>query len=113
MRVTAVGIKISVGVGEWITLSAQRHPDKPCFVYVDGSHHTFGEIDGRVNRLANTLRAEGFARGDRIAVLALDSHRSIETILAAMKIGATSMPLNWRLTRGEVATPVAASSAWS
>jgi acyl-CoA synthetase (AMP-forming)/AMP-acid ligase II len=102
--VAAVANKISVGVGEWITLSAQRHPDKACFVYADGTQHTFGEIDGRVNRLADALRAEGFARGDRIAVLALDSHRYIETVLAAMKIGATYMPLNWRLARGEVAT---------
>jgi acyl-CoA synthetase (AMP-forming)/AMP-acid ligase II len=98
--------KISVGVGEWITLSARRHPDKACFVYADGSAHTFGEINARVNRLANVLLAEGFGRGDRIAVLALDSNRYMETVLAALKIGAVYMPINWRLTRGEVETLV-------
>ena len=98
---------IGVGVGEWITLSAARHPDKACFVYADGSEHSFGAINLRVNRLAHALLAAGVARGDRIAILALDSHRYMETVLAAMKIGAVFMPLNWRLTRAEVATLVA------
>jgi acyl-CoA synthetase (AMP-forming)/AMP-acid ligase II len=106
IRSRGMGPRVSVGVDEWITLSAERHPDKPCLVYADGSHHTFGWLSGRVNRLADALRAQGVGPGDRIAVLALDSHRYLETVLATMRLGAVYMPLNWRLTRPEVETLV-------
>jgi acyl-CoA synthetase (AMP-forming)/AMP-acid ligase II len=94
--------RVSVTVGEWITLTADRYPDRPCFVYPDGSSHTFAAINARINRLADALRQHGIGRGDRVAVMALDSHRYAETVLAALKVGAVYMPFNWRLSGTEV-----------
>jgi acyl-CoA synthetase (AMP-forming)/AMP-acid ligase II len=96
--------EVSVSIGEWITLTADRFPDRPCFVHADASSHTFGAINARVNRLADALRQNGVGRGDRVTVMALDSHRYAETVLAALKIGAVYMPFNWRLSASEVAT---------
>jgi acyl-CoA synthetase (AMP-forming)/AMP-acid ligase II len=96
-----------VSIGEWISLTAERYPEAACFVYPDGRTHDFGTINTRVNQLADALAATGVGPGDRVAVLALDSHRYAETVLATMKLGAVYMPINWRLTGPEVSTLVA------
>ncbi|MQA15553.1 MAG: AMP-binding protein [Pseudonocardiaceae bacterium] len=105
--------RLSISIGEMLPLSARRTPDKPCFLFPDGGWHSFALTNSRVNRLVSALRAQGVRRGDRLAVFALDSHRYMEIVLAAMKLGAVYVPLNYRLTRPEVdvlldrSTPVA------
>jgi acyl-CoA synthetase (AMP-forming)/AMP-acid ligase II len=91
-------------VGEMLTLTAERERDKPAFILPDGSTVSFEATNTRVNQLVDALRNEGLARGDRIAVLALDSHRYMELILACMKMGVAYVPLNYRLTPSEVDT---------
>ncbi|MFV0532901.1 MAG: class I adenylate-forming enzyme family protein [Cumulibacter sp.] len=93
-----------ITVGEMLTLSAERERDKAAFILPDGRCQSFAETNARVNQLVDALRREGFARGDRIAVLALDSHRYIELILACMKMGVAYVPLNYRLMTSEVGT---------
>lgn len=66
---------MEISLGEAITMTARNKPDAPSFVFADASAHTFAQTNARVNRLASALRAEGVQRGDRLAVLSLDSHR--------------------------------------
>jgi acyl-CoA synthetase (AMP-forming)/AMP-acid ligase II len=96
--------RVSLSIGEWITLTAERYPDAACFMYPDAPSHTFAEVNTRVNRLAHAMTANGVRARDRVAILALDSHRYAETVLATIKIGAVFMPINWRLSAQEVAT---------
>ena len=98
----ALAARLQVSLGEALPLSAARQPDKPCFVLADGSELTFAEVNGRVNKLASALAARGIGKGDRLAVFALDSHRYLEVVMAALKLGAVYVPLNYRLTRSEV-----------
>ncbi|HRE25424.1 MAG TPA: AMP-binding protein, partial [Anaerolineales bacterium] len=58
---------------------------------------TFRELNDRANRLANWLRAEGVARGDRVAILARDGVEHLIAFYACGKLGAIHTPLNWRL----------------
>ncbi|MCW2504162.1 MAG: hypothetical protein JWO79_2446 [Actinomycetia bacterium] len=94
--------QLSISLGEALPLSAARFPDRACFLFPDGSEHSFSETNSRVNQLVSALRANGIGRGDRLAVLALDSHRYVEIVLAALKLGAVYVPLNYRLMRPEV-----------
>jgi acyl-CoA synthetase (AMP-forming)/AMP-acid ligase II len=100
-REPATGKHVQISLGEAITISAQNKPDAPSFVFPDGTAHTFAQTNARVNRLVSALRAEGIGRGDRLAVFSLDSHRFVEIVLAALKLGAVYVPLNYRLRRGE------------
>lgn len=72
---------------------------------------TFGELDARVTRLANALTQRGIGRGDRVAILALNSLEVVETWLATMRVGAIVVPINFRLVADEVAYVLADSGS--
>lgn len=93
-----------IGVGDFLRLNAQRFPDKACFVTGDGTRHSYAATNSRVNRLASALTDRGVEKGSRIALLAADSVEYFEVVLACLKLGATYVPLNNRLTQAEVTT---------
>jgi fatty-acyl-CoA synthase len=58
---------------------------------------TYGEIHGRAKRLSNALKGLGVQPGDRIATLAWNTARHVETWYAIMGMGAVCHTLNPRL----------------
>ncbi|WP_116996758.1 class I adenylate-forming enzyme family protein [Desertimonas flava] len=100
-----------VGPGDWIRINASRIPQQPCLVDA-GSRRTltFAEVNDRVERLATALRRR-CAPGDRVAILATDGHRYVETILACMKAEIVYVPLNFRLAPAELELLVERSDA--
>lgn len=57
----------------------------------------------RVARLAGAFARQGVSRGDRIALLAHNSDRYVEGLLAAWWLGAVACPLNTRWSAAEIA----------
>ncbi|KQP04219.1 hypothetical protein ASF45_12655 [Pseudorhodoferax sp. Leaf265] len=64
---------------------------------------TFADVERETNRLANALAATGVGRGSRVAVLTKHHIECLLVTLAACKLGAVCMPVNWRLTGAEAA----------
>ncbi|MCP5266129.1 MAG: long-chain-fatty-acid--CoA ligase [Burkholderiaceae bacterium] len=62
----------------------------------------FDEVDATASRIANGLSARGLGRGDRIAALTRHTAECTALVLAANKIGAVCMPVNWRLAPPEL-----------
>jgi acetyl-CoA synthetase len=60
----------------------------------DGSERalSFAEMSARSNQVANWLREQGVARGDRLILMLGNQVELWETILAAMKLGAVLIP---------------------
>src|SRR5260221_4400191 len=56
----------------------------------------------RVARVAGALSALGVHRGDRVAILALNSDRYFELMYAIPWIGAAMVPINTRLAAPEI-----------
>jgi acyl-CoA synthetase (AMP-forming)/AMP-acid ligase II len=77
-------------------------PGKIALVYGE-TRYTYDEIRARVERLANGLEDLGVGPGDRILWLGQNSHRILEGILAASRIGAMFCPANWRQSSAELA----------
>jgi fatty-acyl-CoA synthase len=82
--------------------SAARHPDKPA-VACGEVRWTYREFDAVCARLAAGLGAQGLGRGDRIAVLARNSHAFAALRFAVARLGAVLVPVNFMLKADEAA----------
>ncbi|MDP5104196.1 MAG: acyl--CoA ligase, partial [Erythrobacter sp.] len=81
---------------------AARHAHR--LATVDGTQRlTYAELDARVTNLARWLQLRGIGPGDRIALLLTDGAPFLTTLLAASRIGAIAVLLNWRLAPAEIA----------
>jgi long-chain acyl-CoA synthetase len=81
---------------------AASQPDHVALVAGDGRTETYGELEDRSNRLAQHLLSLGVSPGDRVAHLDRNAPAAAELLLAAAKIGAAMVPLNWRLAQPEL-----------
>ena len=63
---------------------------------------TWGQWRERILRLAGALRGAGVRHGDRLAVLDLNHLATVELTLAASSLGAATVPVNFRLSPGQV-----------
>lgn len=63
--------------------------------------------EDRIARLATVLRRFGIAKGERVALLALNSHRSFEIFFATLRAGGVIAPLSHRLTDSELRAQIA------
>jgi fatty-acyl-CoA synthase len=89
---------------DWIAHFARRTPAKMAAVDL-ASHRSvsYAQFDARISRHAAHLRgALGIGRGDRVAVLALNTTDTLEVQFACGRIGAVFLPLNTRLTVPEL-----------
>ena len=89
---------------DWIAHFGRRTPDKPAAIdLASGRQFTYTQFDTRISRLASHLRDRiGIKRGERIAVLAMNTTDTLEVQFACGRIGAVFLPLNTRLTVPEL-----------
>src|SRR5579871_116913 len=63
---------------------------------------TYAEFGERCERLGDALRRHGVAPGDRVAYLSFNTHKLLEGYFGVLHAGAIAMPLNVRLSPGEL-----------
>jgi len=94
---------MTINIGDTLTRRTKRMPNREALYETDsGRRFTYAELNARTNRLANALTDLGAAAGDRIGILLMNGSEFVETFFATAKIGATLVPLNWRLTPDEL-----------
>ena len=90
-------------VGLILSKRAQLSPDLDGYVEVEtGRTFSYAEVNERCNRVAHALRSLGVKKGDRVALLLMNSIEFFEVFFAVAKIGAINVPLNWRLVPDEL-----------
>ena len=89
---------------DWIAHFGRRTPDKLAVVdLASGRRFSYAQFDARISRLAAHLRDRlDIKRGDRVAVLALNTTDTLEVQFACGRLGAVFLPLNTRLTVPEL-----------
>lgn len=80
----------------YVLRRAKRFHGRRTAFYENGHAVSYGQFFSRVMRGANVLRSLGIGRGDRVAVLMLNSPRYLELYYATAQIGAIIVPLNTR-----------------
>ena len=66
-------------------------------IICEGKTVTWGELEKRTNRVANTLKSEGIEPGDVISVMLENRIEFVVAVLAVMKIGAVAALINTNL----------------
>jgi len=64
---------------------------------------TYRELEDRANRLAHHLATRGIGPGDHVGLYARNSVEAVETLLAAYKLRAVSININYRYIHNELA----------
>ncbi len=91
------------GIGNWPTIHDLRNPGGVALIDGDtGATLTFADLERRTNSLADSLTRKGIRRGDRVAVVTLNSPHMLEVLLATAKLGAVTVPVNFRLSAPEI-----------
>ena len=92
----------------------ERHgfavPDRPAFRF-QGRTTTWRQLRDRVRGLADAMSRRGVSFGDRVGVLMGNRPEFMETVLAANRLGAIAVPLNFRLTGPEASYVLGNSGA--
>jgi fatty-acyl-CoA synthase len=96
MRVT------SSTVDDVVHRSAARFPDRLALAFEDRSW-TYRELDEAISRVAGRLLATGCGKGDRVAAFGRNSDGYLLLYLGCARAGLVHVPINYNLTRDELA----------
>ena len=87
--------------GDLYDITAATVPDKVAIRY-DGTSITFAESAARTDRIAAALHAAGVRRGDTVALHLHNVPAHIEAYIAACKLGAAPVNVNYRYKEEEL-----------
>ncbi|MGO4568747.1 class I adenylate-forming enzyme family protein [Rhizobium sp. 2YAF20] len=80
---------------------ARAQPDRTAITFGERSY-SYGELIGRIDRVAGKLREHGVREGDAVSAFSQNRPEFIFCFLATTKIGGIFVPLNFNLTNSEV-----------
>ncbi|CCD86343.1 putative AMP-dependent synthetase and ligase [Bradyrhizobium sp. ORS 285] len=89
-------------LGDLLRRSAARTPGKTAVICGDTSW-TYAEFNAITDRLAAGLAARGVGKGERVAILARNSHAFAALRFALARLGAVLVPISFMLKPEEVA----------
>jgi fatty-acyl-CoA synthase len=90
-------------VNDWLVKRSQFCPEQVALIDADsGERVTYFELNQRVTALAAYLRSADLAKGDRVAILDYNNLFYLTLLFALPRLGATLLPLNYRLSPAEL-----------
>src|SRR5215211_481909 len=91
----------SLNIADLWELVLPRVAERTALV-VDDRSSTYAELDERANRLANHLAAAGIGPGDHVGCYLYNGPEYVETMLAAYKLRAVPVNVNYRYVADEL-----------
>ncbi|MDE2647376.1 MAG: AMP-binding protein [Paracoccaceae bacterium] len=89
-------------IDNWLVTHAKGQPHKPALTF-NNELWTYLELSNFVTRIALKLRTDFKVKhGDRIAYYGTNSSLEVGLFFACAKLGLIAVPLNWRLSSGEL-----------
>ncbi|HCG90527.1 MAG TPA: hypothetical protein DEZ08_01630 [Dehalococcoidia bacterium] len=90
-----------MNISEFLILSSAIVPDRTAISFENRSF-TYENLYERVNNISSALKDIGINKGDRIAVMNVNSHHLIEVFFACCQIDAVFVPINFRAKSEEL-----------
>src|SRR5262245_66460875 len=90
-------VAVRENLGYFFSETAASFPDRVAVIDLwSGLERrlTYGNLDGRANRVAALLQSRGLQPGDRLALLVGNRNEYIEIFFGAMRAGVVPVPLN-------------------
>ena len=92
-----------MNIASWLERSALSHPARPAAATGTRVVATYGQLAERSARLAGALREQfGLKPGDRVAVIAKNSHHYLELLYGIWHAGLAAVPANAKLHGAEL-----------
>jgi 3-oxocholest-4-en-26-oate---CoA ligase len=92
---------MAFNLADFIEHTVDAVPERTALICGD-RRVTFGELEERANRLAHHLAAQGVGEKDHVAVYSYNSIEFVETMLAAYKLRAVPINVNYRYVEDEL-----------
>jgi acyl-CoA synthetase (AMP-forming)/AMP-acid ligase II len=92
---------MAYNLADFIEHTVDVVPDRTALICGD-RQATFAELEARANRLAHHLAAQGVGRNDHVAVYSYNSIEFVEAMLAAYKLRAVPINVNYRYVPDEL-----------
>ncbi len=92
---------MAFNIADLIEHSIDLVPDRTAVV-CDGKRDTYAQLEQRANRLAHHLAANGVTAGTHVGIYAFNCIEFVETMLAAFKLRAVPININYRYTAEEL-----------
>lgn len=92
---------MALNIADLIEHAVDLVPDRVAVICGD-RHVTFAQLEERTNRLAHYLQKQGVTSGDHIGVYSTNSIEAVETMIAAYKIRAIAVNVNYRYIENEL-----------
>jgi long-chain acyl-CoA synthetase len=86
------------------------HRDRPAFVHGDRVL-AFAGLDDAAGRFASVAHSAGLRPGDRVLLLAPNAIETFVVLVGCARAGLVAVPVNWRLSPGELADVAADAGA--
>lgn len=88
-------------IDHWIALAAKATPDRTAIAFHD-QNLSYAAFNALIEVRAAQLHEAGVVKGDRIAWLGFNAPEVFVLLFASARLGAILVPLNWRLSDGEL-----------
>jgi acyl-CoA synthetase (AMP-forming)/AMP-acid ligase II len=88
-------------IGEMLSRVARINPEVEAVIFED-RRYSYLDFDRRTDSLAAGLRESGISKTDKVAELFFNCSELLEAYFAVGKLGAVSVPLNFRLTGPDI-----------
>jgi fatty-acyl-CoA synthase len=90
-----------VNIDDLVRYWGRTRPEQPAIIFGETTQ-TWGELDAVTGALARGLAGRGVGKGDRVGILMKNRLEVAWTMLATLRLGAISVPLNFRLLAREL-----------
>lgn len=90
-------------INRWLVNHADFRPEKTALICADTDKRlSYADLMNETLAACKTLQSHGIKKGDRVALFAQNDLRFFPLFFAAARLGAITVPLNWRLSAPEL-----------